>query len=138
MKFNIGGKEVEIKFGYKFVREADKIDSKSFDGHETNTGILKLANDLALGSPEAIFQLIKFGATETVTDKQIEDFLDDLEDYDETYVELAKKFSESNQVMTRVASVFRAVKTVNSELGEMQRIYEQVQKNKENKVTEKQ
>lgn len=105
MKIKIKGKELELNFGIRFIRECDKkAETKMVvSGVETkfSDGLAKYAGGLLTGNALDLLEVIdaalwKYKNDYTMTD--LEDYLDDLdsEAYDNLYESVVNELKEAN------------------------------------------
>lgn len=59
MELNINGKNYELSFGIKFIREMDKIHEQDLKGIKMGIGLEMMEAQLSMGRPTALFDVIK-------------------------------------------------------------------------------
>ena len=100
MQISVNGKNIELNFGIRFVRELDKKFHLTLEGGKRigtgleETGPLLFTGDiLAL---EDIIQAAAWGADGTLTQEEMDDYLDSVEDIDTLFETVLKELKNQN------------------------------------------
>ena len=81
MKFTIAGKEYELKFGLKFIRELDKVYTVDYQGMSFGMGINLAFMNLNQYNPTALVNVIHASLShEEVRVNQVEEAIEDYAD----------------------------------------------------------
>ncbi len=104
MKFTIAGKEYELKFGMKFIRQLDIANKIDYQGMELGMGLHLTYMGLLQYNPVVISDIIKAAVSheENVkirdVDKAIEQYAEDNDGLDELFVDLKEELGKSKIV----------------------------------------
>jgi len=100
MLLTIAGKEVEVLFGTRFVRELDKRYTINLNGAEFGFGLNKASFYMSQRSPVGLADLIECGTRTSKrfkpTTEQIEAFIDEQDDLEDLFMAINEELLESN------------------------------------------
>lgn len=99
-KLEINGKTTEVKCGVRFLRELNKRYTYEVNGINLAFGIQGIAMSMEIQTPDVLLDLIECGTRHIrngykPTTEEIEDFLDDMEDYDTLFKLFDNELRES-------------------------------------------
>ena len=103
MKLNINGKNVELSFGVKFVRNLDVVAGLDVQGASFGMGLTKSIPALNTADPAVLADVI-YSATATVKDTRpsqddVDDFIDNYEgDLEKLFDDVIKEMSKANAI----------------------------------------
>lgn len=100
MILNIANRDVEVKTGVRFLKELDKRYTLEQEGVKIGFGLNQLSINFSMRNVGGLAEAIEC-ATRTAkpfkpNSEQIEDFLDDQEDYEWLFEAFNEQLSESN------------------------------------------
>ena len=100
MQISVNGKNIELNFGIRFVRELDKKFHLTLEGGKRiGTGLEETVPLLFTGdilALEDIIQAAAWGADGTLTQEEMDDYLDSVEDIDTLFETVLKEFKNQN------------------------------------------
>lgn len=100
MQITINGREIELNFGIRFVRELDKKFHVVLDnGKRIGTGLEETIPMLFTGSIQAledILQAAVWGAEKKPTQEELDDYLDGVEDVDALFEAVLEELKNQN------------------------------------------
>lgn len=100
MKLKIDSKEYSFKFGVKFVREIDKNLPLEREGIKFGLGLsAKVIPELKAGNINTLSTVLYLAnqtEQETLTQDQIDDYIDGVKDIEKLFDKVDKELSESN------------------------------------------
>lgn len=108
MKIKINDKEIELKFGVRFVRELDKLKGVSQNGIKFGMGLNRTVPTLLTYDPSALADVLycaSYKADKRPTMAQIEDFIDDDENIETTFKDVLEALQQSNATKTLVKNL---------------------------------
>ena len=109
MKLNINGKNVELSFGVKFVRNLDVVAGLDVQGASFGMGLTKSIPALNTADPAVLADVI-YSATATVQDTRpsqndVDDFIDNYEgDLEELFDDVIAEMSKANAIKVALKS----------------------------------
>lgn len=83
MKFTIAGKEYELKFGLRFIRELDKVYKVDYQGLEFGMGVNLAFMNLNQYNPTALVEVIKAAVSHESSPPKLNKIEEAIEDYAE-------------------------------------------------------
>lgn len=101
MKFKIAGKEYELKFGMKFVRQLDILYKVDYQGLELGAGLSMAYMGLAQYSPSVISDIIKAAVAHEenvklkTIDEAVEEYAEENGDLGELFEDLKEEMGKS-------------------------------------------
>lgn len=110
MKIKIKGKEVELKFGVKFVRVLDQVAGVDVQGASFGMGLSKSIIGIRTADPAFLADVI-YSATATVKDARpsrddVDDFIDEYEgDLEKLFDDVSKEMSQANAIKVALKNV---------------------------------
>src|SRR5699024_789566 len=104
MQIKINDKDVELRFGVKFVRELDKIAGMDIGGASFGMGLTKSIPALKTADPAVLSDII-YSATSTVqmgrpSRDDVDDFIDNCEDLEPVFDEVIEEMNKANAIKT--------------------------------------
>ncbi len=100
MQISVNGKNIELNFGIRFVRELDKKFQLTLEGGKRiGTGLEETVPLLFTGdilALEDIIQAAAWGADGTLTQEEMDDYLDSVEDIDTLFETVLKELKNQN------------------------------------------
>lgn len=108
MKLELNGKQIELNFGVRFVRELDKVAGMTVNGQSFGFGLTKSLPALQAYDPSVLNDVLYCAAWPTKprpTQKAIDDFIDNCPDLEKVFDEVQKEISESNAVKPAVKNM---------------------------------
>lgn len=100
MQISVNGKNIELNFGIRFVRELDKKFHLTLEGGKRiGTGLEETVPLLFTGdilALEDIIQAAAWGADGTLTQEEMDDYLDSVEDIDTLFETVLKELKNQN------------------------------------------
>ena len=104
MQIKINDKDVELRFGVKFVRELDKIAGMDIGGASFGMGLTKSIPALKTADPAVLSDII-YSATSTVqmgrpSRDDVDDFIDTCEDLEPVFDEVIEEMNKANAIKT--------------------------------------
>lgn len=119
MILKINGTEYEAKFGIGFVRELDKKYNVSFiAGQRMGYGLEAVIPLVLAGSAVALSELLYAGTCTCPvrpTEKEVDDFIDDLENYDKFVEQVIDGLKKQNATKKKVAELEENYKKAEAE-----------------------
>ncbi|MCT3053602.1 tail assembly chaperone [Leuconostoc mesenteroides] len=110
MQVKINNKEVELKFGVKFVRELDKVAGLDVNGASFGMGLTKSIPALNTADPAVLADVIYSAASTNKAFRPSQDDVDDfIDDYDG---DLEKLFDDVTKEMSAANAIKVALKNV--------------------------
>lgn len=103
MQVKINNKEVELKFGVKFVRELDKVAGLDVNGASFGMGLTKSIPALNTADPAVLADVI-YSATSTnkafrPSQDDVDNFIDDYDgDLEKLFDDVTKEMSAANAI----------------------------------------
>lgn len=94
MIFKIAGKEYELKFGIKFVRELDKVYTVDYQGLEFGAGINMAYMNLQQYNPIALVEVIKAAVSHESSPPKTKQIEEAVEEYAEENDGLEQLFKD--------------------------------------------
>ena len=95
MQISVNGKNIELNFGIRFVRELDKKFHLTLEGGKRiGTGLEETVP--LLFTLEDIIQAAAWGADGTLTQEEMDDYLDSVEDIDTLFETVLKELKNQN------------------------------------------
>lgn len=114
MKLKIKNKNYTFKFGVKFVREIDKSMPVKRDDMEFGLGLsAKILPELQSGNINTLSKVLYIASrteTPSLTQDEIDDYVDDVEDIEGLFDEVMKDLGESNAGKLAVANLEKELK----------------------------
>ncbi|MBO0456284.1 tail assembly chaperone [Enterococcus hulanensis] len=114
MKLKIKNKNYSFKFGVKFVREIDKSMPVKRDDMEFGLGLsAKILPELQSGNINTLSKVLYIASrteTPSLTQDEIDDYVDDVEDIEGLFDEVMKDLGESNAGKLAVANLEKELK----------------------------
>ena len=108
MQVKINNKEVELKFGVKFVRELDKVAGLDVNGASFGMGLTKSIPALNTADPAVLADVIYSAASTNKAFRPSQDDVDNfIDDYDG---DLEKLFDDVNKEMSAANAIKVALK----------------------------
>lgn len=103
MQIKINGKEVELKFGVKFVRELDKVAGLDLNGASFGMGLTKSIPSLRTADPAVLADVIYSAASTNEafrpSQDDVDDFIDNYEeDLEKLFDNVIKEMSQANAI----------------------------------------
>lgn len=103
MQIKINDKEVELKFGVKFVRELDKVAGLDLNGASFGMGLTKSIPSLNTADPAVLADVIySAAATKKAfrpSQDDVDDFIDNYEDdLEKLFDDVIKEMSQANAI----------------------------------------
>lgn len=101
MKFKVAGKEYELKFGMKFVRQLDILYKIDYQGLELGAGLSMAYMGLAQYSPSVISNIIKAAVAHEenvklkTIDEAVEEYAEENGDLGELFEDLKEEMGKS-------------------------------------------
>lgn len=109
MKFTIAGKEYELKFGIKFIRELDKVYTVDFQGVEFGMGLNMAFANLNQYNPSALTEVIKAATSHYSSppkrnqiDEAIEEFAEENDGLEQLFEDLIEELGKSKVAKTTI------------------------------------
>lgn len=109
MKFTIAGKEYDLKFGLKFIRELDKVYKVDYQGLEFGMGINLAFMNLNQYNPTALTEVIKAAVShessapkERQIEEAIEDYADEHDGLEQLFEDVLEELGKSKVVKDTV------------------------------------
>lgn len=100
MQISVNGKNIELNFGIRFVRELDKKFHLTLEGGKRiGTGLEETVPLLFTGdilALEDIIQAAAWGADGTLAQEEMDDYLDSVEDIDTLFETVLKELKNQN------------------------------------------
>lgn len=100
MQISVNGKNIELNFGIRFVRELDKKFHLTLEGGKRiGTGLEETVPLLFTGdilALEDIIQAAAWGVDGTLTQEEMDDYLDSVEDIDTLFETVLKELKNQN------------------------------------------
>ena len=100
MQISVNGKNIELNFGIRFVRELDKKFHLTLEGGKRiGTGLEETVPLLFTGDILALDDIIQaaaWGADGTLTQEEMDDYLDSVEDIDTLFETVLKELKNQN------------------------------------------
>lgn len=110
MQVKINNKEVELKFGVKFVRELDKVAGLDVNGASFGMGLTKSVPALNTADPAVLADVIYSAASTNKAFRPSQDDVDNfIDDYDG---DLEKLFDDVTKEMSAANAIKVALKNV--------------------------
>lgn len=110
MQVKINNKEVELKFGVKFVRELDKVAGLDINGASFGMGLTKSIPALNTADPAVLADVIYSAASTNKAFRPSQDDVDNfIDDYDG---DLEKLFDDVTKEMSAANAIKVALKNV--------------------------
>lgn len=94
MQLKIAGKDYELKFGLKFIREMDKVYTVNYEGIEFGMGINFAFMNLNQYNPTALVNVIKSALSHLTSSPTIKQIEEAIEEYAEENDGLGQLFEE--------------------------------------------
>jgi tRNA U34 5-methylaminomethyl-2-thiouridine-forming methyltransferase MnmC len=94
MKFTIAGKEYDLKFGLKFIRELDKIYTVNYEGLEFGMGVNMAYMNLQQFNPTALAEVIKAAVSHESSPPKMKQIEEAVEEYAEENDGLEQLFED--------------------------------------------
>lgn len=105
----IDGKERAFNFGMKFVREIDALNVIEIDnGVKQKVGLTYALAGVVAKEPQDIANILYYGskcAGENLTQAEIDEYIEDVEDFDKLCGDLESFFAKSNCTRTTMTQV---------------------------------
>ncbi|MCT4402552.1 tail assembly chaperone [Leuconostoc suionicum] len=103
MQVKINNKEVELKFGVKFVRELDKVAGLDVNGASFGMGLTKSIPALNTADPAVLADVIYSAASTNKafrpSQDDVDDFIDDYDgDLEKLFDDVTKEMSSANAI----------------------------------------
>jgi hypothetical protein len=103
MQIKINGKNVELKFGVKFVRELDKVAGLDLNGASFGMGLTKSIPSLNAADPAVLADVIYSAASTNKafrpSQDDVDDFIDNYEDdLEKLFDDVIKEMSQANAI----------------------------------------
>jgi len=103
MQVKINNKEVELKFGVKFVRELDKVAGLDVNGASFGMGLTKSIPALKTADPAVLADVIYSAASTNKTFRpsqdDVDNFIDDYDgDLEKLFDDVTKEMSAANAI----------------------------------------
>lgn len=111
MRFTILGKEYELKFGMKFIRQLDITNQVDYQGMEFGMGLHLAYMGLLQYNPVVLSDIIRAGVSheEKVKlkdiDAAIEDYAEEHDGLDELFEDLKEELGKSKVVKTTIKHI---------------------------------
>lgn len=96
MELTINDKQVELKFGVRFLRELDKIASVENSGIKFGMGLSRSILGLRAYDAAVLADVLYAASYGKVGQTTIDNFLDGCEDLEKVFDDVMKEISESN------------------------------------------
>lgn len=115
MILKIKGKEYELQFGLKFIRELDKAYTHKVDGMEFGLGVESAIPYLKMQNPTVLFELIKAATSHLKSKPSNNDIEDELlkraeeGKLEELYDEFLKAMEESAFLKPKLKQINQAI-----------------------------
>ena len=94
MQLKIAGKDYELKFGLKFIREMDKVYTVNYEGVEFGMGINVAFMNLNQYNPTALVNVIKSALSHLTSAPKLKQIEETIEEYAEENDGLGQLFEE--------------------------------------------
>ena len=108
MQIKINNKQVDLKFGVKFVRELDKVAGLDLNGASFGMGLTKSIPSLSTADPAVLADVIYSAAS---TNKAFRPSQDDVDDFIDNYEDdLEKLFDDVIKAMSQANAIKVALK----------------------------
>lgn len=131
MQININGKEIELNFGIRFVRELDEKYNIVVSGKKFGVGIEETIPRILMGNVLALEDVL-YAATWTAkkrpTLSEMDDFMDSVEDIDALFEEVVEELKKQNATKKRALSAVAEIATGEAEINETKKKLEQTEK----------
>ena len=103
MQIKINGKQVDLKFGVKFVRELDKVAGLDLNGASFGMGLTKSIPSLNAADPAVLADVIYSAASTNKafrpSQDDVDDFIDNYEDdLEKLFDDVIKEMSQANAI----------------------------------------
>lgn len=107
MQIEINGKEIDLNFGIRFIRELDEKYNLIVAGKKVGVGIEETIPRILMGNVVALEDVI-YAATWTAkkrpTLSEMDDFIDGVEDIEELFNEVIEELKKQNATKKRTAT----------------------------------
>lgn len=111
MKFTISGKEYDLKFGMKFIRQLDLVNKIDYQGMEFGMGLHLTYMGLLQYNPIAVSDTIKAAVSHEenvklkLIDEAIEDYAEENDGLDDLFEDLKEEMGKSKVVKTTLKHI---------------------------------
>lgn len=109
MKIEVNGKQHEVKFGIRFIRELDKKHTFKEDGFEIGIGVITVAEHLSIGDPVALADVL-FAGTNDLTLTEVETYVEEQADegnLNKLFEEVGKQLEEAPLTKNQLETIKR-------------------------------
>ena len=120
MLFEIAGKEYELKFGLKFIRELDKAYTVNYEGLEFGMGVNMAYTGLLQYNPSTLAEVIKAATAHLSSsprinqiDEAIEQYAEENDGLDQLFEDVIEELGKSKVTKTTIEK-FKATAKVQS------------------------
>ena len=121
MQIEINGKEIDLNFGIRFIRELDEKYNLTVAGKKVGVGIEETIPRILMGNVVALEDVI-YAATWTAkkrpTLSEMDDFIDGVEDIEALFNEVIEELKKQNATKKRTASAVAGMTAQAEEINE--------------------
>lgn len=121
MQIEINGKEIDLNFGIRFIRELDEKYNLTVAGKKVGVGIEETIPRILMGNVVALEDVI-YAATWTEkkrpTLSEMDDFIDGVEDIEALFNEVIEELKKQNATKKRTASAVAGMTAQAEEINE--------------------
>ena len=121
MQIEINGKEIDLNFGIRFIRELDEKYNLIVAGKKVGVGIEETIPRILMGNVVALEDVI-YAATWTAkkrpTLSEMDDFIDGVEDIEALFNEVIEELKKQNATKKRTASAVAGMTAQAEEINE--------------------
>ena len=121
MQIEINGKEIDLNFGIRFIRELDEKYNLTVVGKKVGVGIEETIPRILMGNVVALEDVI-YAATWTEkkrpTLSEMDDFIDGVEDIEALFNEVIEELKKQNATKKRTASAVAGMTAQAEEINE--------------------
>ena len=121
MQIEINGKEIDLNFGIRFIRELDEKYNLIVAGKKVGVGIEETIPRILMGNVVALEDVI-YAATWTAkkrpTLSEMDDFIDGVEDIEALFNEVIEELKKQNATKKRTASAVAGMAAQAEEINE--------------------
>lgn len=109
MKINIKGKDRELRFGIRFIRNLDNIYKATVRGLEFSAGVDYAFAYLGSANPVGVCNILECALYEErgIATKDIEEFVENCTDYEGLVNELIEELKKQPMLKARAEEVFK-------------------------------
>ena len=131
MQIEINGKEIDLNFGIRFIRELDEKYNLVVAGKKVGVGIEETIPRILMGNVVALEDVI-YAATWTAkkrpTLSEMDDFIDGVEDIEALFEEVIEELKKQNATKKRTATAVAGMTAQAAEINETKKKLETTEK----------